>query len=121
MDDVMTYQKRVFFHDRIDLRWCHDNSWLDADVLEEPYSGTSLRSGCTEWTAAYGDQTLSLGWDWMMTHDGLVKPYFSAPPRSNFLWLDDGGQAVSFNDQISALQQIPLSVPWSDFVLSVAR
>lgn len=98
------------------LEWQHLDAYIDLSVLDiAPMRGaahSALLCGGTEWSARHGNTVLSVGWDWVRTHDGALRPYDDAALRTNVRLTDDKGYDLPDGDSLAALWRVIQGWNW---------
>lgn len=90
----------------------------DQVSLDAMASGHPLTccTGYTEWHGAFQQQPVSLAWDWVLTHDGMVKEVTRSTPRTNLRLTDIHGYDMPDDATTAWLWQAIGRLPWSERV-----
>lgn len=93
------------------LQWTHLDTSLQIPGTPASHPGCALE-GITEWTTHHQGKCLTLGWDWVLCHDGQLLASTGVPPRSNLQLLDPAGYDLDHHANAQGLQQLAEMIPW---------
>jgi len=99
------------------LRFVHQVTTRDHSVQADAESSgyANCAAGLTEWAGVHKGALVSLGWDWVLLHDGPAQ-LTMVPPRCNFVLVDARGFPLAAAP--SLLHQAVETILWKPTVLT---
>lgn len=114
------YRIRVKTSTLTELLWQHSLSYVDDEVLRHCNIPALAMSQClaggTEWISVFENKLISLGWDWIRSHDGSFSLVIANAPRSNLCLIDEKGYDMSPTETDERLTGFLSTFNWQECV-----